>query len=206
MKILIVDEAEVVATQLRNRLVASPALTTGSQHIVVQAESNYERAAEFLNDGRRYDVVVVEPYPLEKRFDGAAMEIIRRAAKTRVVPIALTAVWGVERCVTCMRAGAWDVILRARPMHELVSLIVSSILNGLAAHNLTDSDAAWVQQNLELLCRRHPGQWIAVSGGRVLASGDTYDEAIKQFNELPLGFERKLWRLPVEWSNDEPDF
>src|SRR5712691_6950511 len=108
------------------------------------------------------------------------MKIIAHLRDTRVPVIVVTAAWRIRECVECMQEGAWDFILKSHLPETLVDLVVASIERAKkreSAH--VDHDAQWVHDNLDELCSRHAGLWIAVEGGRVWAVEDTYDDLRK---------------------------
>jgi CheY-like chemotaxis protein len=206
MKILIVDETETVAALLADRLGGELKPTTGSQHMHVDRQANYARAVELLRNGNPYDVVIVEPLPLEQA-EELGMAIIAQAKRGGAVPIVLTAAWRMDRCVRYMRAGAWDVLSKARPMGELVTALVDSLLEGLGVRDVPDVHASWVSRQLVDLCRRYPGQWIAVDGEReIVINSETYDMLIERMKVSPPNLDLKIWRLPIAWTEHEPDF
>jgi len=207
MKILVVDESEIVALHLAERLSVQPSTTTGSHYMEVVPELNYERARDTLADGNPYDVIIVEPYSYEQDL-ATGLDIIRNAKRGGAIPIVLTAAWRIERCVECMRAGAWDVQTKARPMSEIVNALVTSLLAGLGERDVEDKEAKWVSNNIEMLCRRYPGQWIAVvdAARNLFVNADTYDELIGKLDDGPRENAPKVWRLPIVWTEYEADF
>lgn len=206
MKILIVDETEVIARQLAERLNVVPAETTGSHHMDVVSEFHYERAIETLKRGRPFDVVIVEPYPLEQS-PRLGLKVIKWAQRSGAVPIVLTSTWRMDCFVLYMRAGAWDVIMKARPMAELVTMLIDSMLKALRKRIVPDRDAEWISANLRELCRRYPGQWIAVSAAEeLIVNAGTHQELMRKMENLPPNLNPKVWLLPVSWMKNEPDF
>jgi DNA-binding response OmpR family regulator len=206
MKILIVDETEVVARQLTERLNVVPAETTGSYHMDVVFEFHYERAIDTLKTGRPFDVVVVEPYPLEQS-SRLGLKVIKWTQRSGAVPIVLTSTWRTDWFVLYMRAGAWDVIMKARPMAELVTMLINSILKARRKRIVPDRDAEWISANLRELCRRYPGQWIAVSAAEeLIVNADTHEELMRKMENLPSNLNPRVWLLPVSWMKNEPDF
>lgn len=204
MKILLVDESDMVARQLEQRL-RSASDTTGSQQYVVESESDYTRALEKVGYADRYDGVVIDPYPIEESRE-TAMEIIRLLQGSRTATVALAATFSVEQCVECFRNGAWDFIVKARPMYELTTAIMSSLLEATRKRHVSDADAHWVGRNLAALCRDFPGQWIAVSQCQIVDYAATYELLKVKLETRPPELGTKVWRLPIYWSDDADAF
>jgi|GEM_PF-1137186 len=202
MKVLLIDESAMVARQLRDRLVAVESSTTGALHAIVDLETDYQLALEKLAEPEAYDAVIIEPYPFDQPAE-MVRRIFRRLRATRTITIAVTSAFTVERCVETMRAGARDFFVKSRPINDLVTAILSLILRESETVGVPDLDARWVGRQLMRLSASYPGQWIAVAKRRLLAHAETRAELIEMLKDCPPEPPPKVWRLPVEWGNDD---
>ena len=200
MKILVIDTSPAVAVALTPR--SGPFKpTTAAETRVVEYEPDYATARRTLSEHpERYDAVVVDPYPPDDLYMGAALVLELKA--TGVIVIVVTASWRVEECVHCMRAGAWDFIPKTRGLEAVADLVVSSLEAGLGKLPPPDADLQFVNNNLDSLCRDYGGLWIAVAGGgKFVEVAETYEDLRHQTEHMPL--QPRLWRLPSNWKFDD---
>ena len=200
LKILVVDKSPAVAKTLATRP-ASGKPTTTAETRVVDFEPDYAQARrDLIAHPERYDAVVVDPYPPEEpMYVGAAF--IKELKSTGLIVIVATASWRVEECVQCMREGAWDFIPKTRGLATVADSIVASLDAAVNKLPPADADLQYINNNLDALCKKYGGLWIAVGSGRFIDAANTYQELRSQTEGMPI--QLRFWRLPANWVVDE---
>lgn len=188
MKILIADDDPMVLKYLQRIVVSLK--TPDRQPVEITGVPGLVEALNAVNGPNRYEVVVTDMRMGDEEQEG--LQILRQLTNKSPITIVLTAYPTFPNCVAAMRAGAWDYLEKMRQDgKDPYDALLESITEALAARaknpelGKPNPDSVWINEHLEELMTKYPGEVVAVLDQKVVGHNASYDaldqELGKQF-------------------------